>query len=110
MPSISAISDIADSLGLPDLSSVTGLPDVLSELGGNAAGILGGTFNSVIDTSREAFNSLCSSDFASAVSGQITSVFDINGALKELLGSLGSSVQNVGEGISGLSGLNLGML
>ena len=103
MPGISALSDLADSMGLPDLSGITGLPDLMSELGGNAAGILGGTMNSVIDTSKEAFNSLCSSDFANAFSGQISTVFDINGALNELFGSFDSSLQGVGEGLSGLS-------
>ena len=53
--------------------------------------------------SSSRFNSLCSSDFANAFSGQISTVFDINGALNELFGSFGSSLQGVGEGLSGLS-------
>ena len=100
MPSTAAISDLASSIGLPDLSGVSSIPDLLSELGSNAEGILGGTMNSVIDTSSSAFNSLCSADFASAFGGQMTSVYDINAVLKELCGSLGN-MQSIGSGLSG---------
>ena len=78
-----------------------GIQGLLSELGSGAESLLSGTMNSIIDTSDEAFSSLCSSDFASAIGSQLTSVYDINAALSELLGSF--STAGIGDALSAFS-------
>ena len=104
------ISDIADALNLPDLSQIMNVSDLMNGLG-DAKNILLGFKDSVINTSKEALNTICGSGFADAISSSIKPVQDFASSALDFIkndnpvSNLGKSVANtVSDGIGSIAG------